>query len=38
MDERIVFLDTSGIFAWINQRDPNHQAMLALPHEPGVAL
>ncbi len=38
MDERIVFLDTSGIFAWINQRDPNHQTMLALPHEPGCRL
>ena len=38
MDERIVFLDTSGIFAWINQRDPNHQTMLALPQEPGRRL
>ena len=38
MDEPIVFLDTSGIFAWINQRDPNHQTMLALPQEPGRRL
>lgn len=38
MAERIVFLDTSGIFAWINQRDPNHQTMLSLPHEPGCRL
>ena len=38
MNERIVFLDTSGIFAWINQRDPNHQTMLALPREPGCRL
>lgn len=38
MADRVVFLDTSGIFAWINQRDPNHQAMVALPHEPGCRL
>ena len=38
MADRVVFLDTSGIFAWINQRDPNHQAMVALPHEPGCHL
>lgn len=38
MDDRIVFLDTSGIFAWINKRDPNHQTMLALPQEPGCRL
>jgi predicted nucleic acid-binding protein len=38
MANRVVFLDTSGFFAWINQRDPNHQAMVALPHEPGCRL
>ena len=38
MADRIIFLDTSGIFAWINQRDPNHQTMVALPHEPDCLL
>jgi predicted nucleic acid-binding protein len=38
MADRIIFLDTSGIFAWINQRDPNHQTMVALPHEPDCRL
>lgn len=38
MADRIVFLDTSGIFAWINQRDPNHPTMLSLPREPGCRL
>jgi len=38
MADRIVFLDTSGIFAWINQRDPNHQTMLSLPRETGCRL
>ena len=38
MADRVVFLDTIGIFAWINQRDPNHQSMVALPHEPGCRL
>ena len=38
MADWIVFVDTSGFFVWINQRDPNHQTMLALPHEPGCRL
>lgn len=38
MADRMVFVDTSGFFAWINQRDPNHQTMLALPREPGCRL
>ena len=31
MAERAVFLDTSGIYAWINRNDPWHEAMCALP-------
>lgn len=31
MTERAVFLDTSGIYAWINRNDPWHEAMCALP-------
>jgi predicted nucleic acid-binding protein len=38
MADRVVFLDTSGILAWINQRDPNHETMVALPREPGCRL
>jgi predicted nucleic acid-binding protein len=38
MADRVVFVDTSGFFAWINQRDPNHQTMVAFPHEPGCHL
>jgi predicted nucleic acid-binding protein len=38
MAERLVFLDTSGLFAWINRRDSNHQTMLALPQESGCRL
>jgi len=38
MGERPIFLDTSGIFAWINVRDPHHKVMLSLPRERGVKL
>lgn len=38
MGERIVFLDTSGIFAWVNAKDPHHDKMLALPHIKGIRL
>jgi len=33
MAERIVFLDTSGIYAWVNKSDPWHEAMGALPKQ-----
>lgn len=38
MPERRIFLDTSGVFAWINSRDPHHELMLSLPQQPGVTL
>ncbi len=38
MADRTVFLDTSGIFAWINVKDPHHKTMLALPRTQGVRL
>ena len=31
MAERVAFLDTAGIYAWINKCDPWHDAMCALP-------
>ena len=31
MAERVAFLDTAGIYAWINKSDPCHDAMCALP-------
>jgi uncharacterized protein len=31
MDERRIFVDTSGLYAWVNKNDPWHQAMCALP-------
>jgi len=38
MRERRIFLDTSGVFAWINARDPHHELMLSLPRQSGVRL
>jgi predicted nucleic acid-binding protein len=38
MAERRIFLDTSGVFAWINARDAHHQEMLSLPRDPRVRL
>ncbi len=38
MAERSVFLDTSGIFAWINAKDPFHGLMCELPRTQGVKL
>jgi predicted nucleic acid-binding protein len=38
MGERRIFLDTSGIFAWINARDQHHELMLSLPRQAGVKL
>lgn len=38
MAERRIFLDTSGLFAWINARDPHHELMLSLPRQPDVRL
>ncbi|MFA7345722.1 MAG: PIN domain-containing protein [Terrimicrobiaceae bacterium] len=38
MGDRCVFLDTSGIFAWINSRDPHHALMLALPRVKNIRL
>ena len=31
MAEETVFLDTSGVYAWINRNDPWHAAMCELP-------
>lgn len=31
MAERVAFLDTAAIYAWINKSDPWHDAMCALP-------
>ena len=31
MAERVAFLDTAGIYAWIHKSDPWHDAMCALP-------
>ncbi len=33
MAERVVFLDTSGVYAWVNKSDPWHEAMGALPKQ-----
>lgn len=38
MAERTIFLDTSGIYAWINKSDPWHTAMCALPEQDGCRL
>jgi len=38
MPERRIFLDTSGIFSWINGRDPHHELMLSFPRQRGVRL
>jgi len=38
MAERVVFLDTSGIYAWVNKSDPWHEAMCALPKSEGCRL
>ena len=38
MAEHRIFLDTSGIYAWINGRDPHHDLMLSLPRKAGVRL
>lgn len=38
MAERLVFLDTGGLYAWVNKNDPWHAAMCALPHESGCRL
>jgi len=38
MPERRIFLDTSGIFSWINGRDPHHGLMVDLPRKNGVRL
>lgn len=38
MDERVVFLDTGGIYAWVNKNDPWHEAMCALPKAEGCRL
>jgi len=38
MADRRIFLDTSGIFAWINRRDPHHELMCSLPTQKGVRL
>ena len=31
MAERVVFLDTSGLYAWVNKSDPWHKSMRDLP-------
>lgn len=31
MGERRIFVDTSGLYAWVNKNDPWHQSMCALP-------
>ena len=38
MGKGVVFLDTSGVFAWVNSRDQNHEAMMALPRQAGARL
>ena len=38
MAEKSVFLDTSGLYAWINRSDPWHQAMCELPKAKGCRL
>ncbi|MGF1678179.1 MAG: type II toxin-antitoxin system VapC family toxin [Candidatus Methylacidiphilales bacterium] len=38
MGERRIFLDTSGLFAWINRQDPHHNLMMSLPRTEGVSL
>ena len=38
MAERAVFLDTSGIYAWVNKSDPWHETMCALPAQENCRL
>ena len=38
MAERVVFLDTSGLYAWVNRSDPWHDTMCALPKQAGCRL
>lgn len=38
MAERVVFLDTSGLYAWVNKSDPWHEAMRAMPAQDGCRL
>lgn len=38
MSERRIFLDTSGIFAWVNAKDRHHQRMCDLPHLPNLKM
>lgn len=38
MGERRIFLDTSGLFAWVNGKDPYHRAMRSLPRAPNTRL
>lgn len=38
MGERRVFVDTSGLYAWVNKNDPWHQAMCSLPAAEGCRL
>ena len=38
MAERFVFLDTGGLYAWVNRSDPWHAAMCSLPMEPACRL
>ena len=38
MGERRVFVDTSGLYAWVNKKDPWHQAMCALPAAESCSL
>lgn len=38
MAERLVFLDTGGIYAWINKMDPWYETMCALPKAEGCRL
>lgn len=38
MGEHRIFLDTSGIFAWVNRQDPHHELMLGLPRKEEVSL
>lgn len=38
MAERRVFVDTSGLYAWVNKNDPWHQSMCALPADDNTRL
>lgn len=33
-----VFINTSGLYAWVNKNDPWHQAMCSLPAAEGCRL